>query len=774
MATFSVPRGEPVLAREDCSPFDIGLVYESIGRFSDAQKFQFIQNLWKPDAKFNFPKSIESCGKLRKFQYGWLLDHPWLAYSQYFDAAFCVPCVCFGFECGKNGDRLMKLVKSPLTFWTTSALRLRKHSRGKCETHNYSVITMAGFMANMKRETVPIDQQLNRQIQQQIDENREKIKSIVKTVIFCGQHNFALRGRRDDDVDDTTLTGNFQALLDFRVDSGDTKLKEHFENAPRNATYRSKTIQNEMIVTVGKYILSKISSEIKAAKFFAILADEAADISNKEHLSLVLRFVDSANNIREEFIGFYLCENGTTGEAVSNMIMKAIEEQGLSMNDCRGQSYDGAGNMAGKYQGAATRLQGQFSKALYVHCMSHRLNLCVADTCSLPMVRNMMGTIRKLSDFFHNAPKRQALLVKKIKTLLPDSNHTVLINVCRTRWVARLDGFDRVVELLVPVVATLDDIGLNNNDEGDVGGGNWSADSRNDAQALGNAITFSFVVTLVIVRYILDLTRPVTVKLQRKEMDLLKAEQEISLLKKNLEDLRTNVDLKHHELYLEAVQLANAVGLEPNRPRVVQRQIHRDNLPTADIESYYRANLTVVFLDHSLQQLEARFPPMTYRCYQGISIVPSILLANLAGWRAAVQIFCHHYSLDIPNVAGLSAELDLWENMWREKKEEGGEIPDRVSTTLKLVDQASFPNIHTILVILATIPVTSCSCERSISSLRLLKNYLRNTMGQSRLNGLALMHAHKSLPLDLNQIIDLFASLHPRRMRMANILDSDE
>ena len=124
MATFAVPRGEPVVSNEDCSPYDIGLVYDRIAKFSDVEKFRFIENLWKPDPKFDFPKSVESSGKLRKFQYSWLLDYPWLAYSKHFDAAFCVPCVCFGFECGKNGDRLSNLVKSPLTFWTTAVVRL--------------------------------------------------------------------------------------------------------------------------------------------------------------------------------------------------------------------------------------------------------------------------------------------------------------------------------------------------------------------------------------------------------------------------------------------------------------------------------------------------------------------------------------------------------------------------------------------------------------------------------------------------------------------------
>ena len=98
------------------------------------------------------------------------------------------------------------------------------------------------------------------------------MSSILKTIIFCGRNNIPLRGRRDDDPTNESLQGYFQALLYFRIESGDQVLQNHLENSSRNATYISKTIQNELITTVGKY--------------FSILADEAADISNKENMSI--------------------------------------------------------------------------------------------------------------------------------------------------------------------------------------------------------------------------------------------------------------------------------------------------------------------------------------------------------------------------------------------------------------------------------------------------------------------------------------------------------
>ena len=105
----------------------------------------------------------------------------------------------------------------------------------------------------------------------------------------------------------------------------------------------------------------------------------------------------------------------------------------------------------------------------------------VSDTCSVVMVQNMMGTVRNLSEYFINSPKHQNHLVDKIKELLPNSNQRLLIDVCCTRWIARIDDLDRIVELLVPVLSTLEDVQLNMNKNGVVCAGTWNPKSRDDA-----------------------------------------------------------------------------------------------------------------------------------------------------------------------------------------------------------------------------------------------------------------------------------------------------
>ncbi|CAB4012273.1 Hypothetical predicted protein [Paramuricea clavata] len=185
MATFAIPRGEPLVPKEDCSPFDTGFGYSTISNASPAEKFRFINNVWKPSLNYSFPASVEAAGKLRKCRHEcfpasveaagklrkcrheWLVRFTWLVYSRYLDGIFCLPCCCFGIQYGKNAARLQKLFRSPLTFWTTAVTRLQNHSSGKCETHSFSVVAMANFMDVMTRRTVAIDEQLNQIILRQ-------------------------------------------------------------------------------------------------------------------------------------------------------------------------------------------------------------------------------------------------------------------------------------------------------------------------------------------------------------------------------------------------------------------------------------------------------------------------------------------------------------------------------------------------------------------------------------------------------------------------------
>ena len=83
---------------------------------------------------------------------------------------------------------------------------------------------------------------------------------------------------------------------------------------------------------------------------------------------------------------------------------------------------------------------------------------------------------------------------------------------------------------------------------------------------------------------------------------------------------------------------------------------------------------------------------------------------------------------------------------------------------------AIYPNIDAIFRLLLITPVTSASVERSNSSLRLVKNAFRSTVGEERLNALLLLFVHKDIPIAYNEIISEFARRDARRMAFLNPL----
>ena len=75
---------------------------------------------------------------------------------------------------------------------------------------------------------------------------------------------------------------SFVELLHFHA-KNDPILAQHLANSPRNAAYSLKTIQNELIEAIDSCIRENIIQEVKKAKYYSIIADKVADISNNEH-----------------------------------------------------------------------------------------------------------------------------------------------------------------------------------------------------------------------------------------------------------------------------------------------------------------------------------------------------------------------------------------------------------------------------------------------------------------------------------------------------------
>lgn len=109
----------------------------------------------------------------------------------------------------------------------------------------------------------------------------------------------------------------------------------------------------------------------------------------------------------------------------------------------------------------------------------------------------------------------------------------------------------------------------------------------------------------------------------------------------------------------------------------------------------------------------------------------------------------------------LKAELRIWRHQWKNKELK----PDSAIDTLPHCT-AIVPNIKILLQLFTTLPVTSATPERTFSTLKRLKTYLRSTMSEERLNGLALTNINKKEQLSEVEIIKLHSKKVSRRMQL--------
>ena len=225
---------------------------------------------------------------------------------------------------------------------------------------------------------------------------------------------------------------------------------------------------------------------------------------------------------------------------------------------------------------------------------------------------------------------------------------------------------------------------------------------------------------------------------------------------------RNTVDTFHKKCYSDIVELACKVGIEKCKPRTSKLQRNRNNIPSNS--EYFKKVVAIPLLDHLTVEIERRFDHGSISVYSGLVIIPSKMVSLVyknVNWREKFSLFADLFKDDFPCPKALEAELDLWETYWLESKDC---LPDNVSSTLKRIPFNGFNNIKVSLRILGTSLVTTCTCERSFSTIRRLKTYTRSNMVSERLNGIALMNVHQEIVSDIEKATDLLSTENRRHI----------
>lgn len=678
---------------------------------------------------------------------GQKIERFWLCYSPTLNSVYCEACWLFGD--GENAWR-----DGQINDWQGLSKKIKVHET--CAAHLNACITYSMWKHGKTLNTL-------------LNEGHEQMKAIIsrildvtRTLTLC---QLAFRGHRESKIGEQS--GNFLNIIDL-LSRYDPLLKAHLSNEKSKTKYLSPQIQNEMIQLLNDCVLERIISEIKQQPFFSIIVDTTPDISRKDQLSVVIRYLrldlskpDSKEiEIKESFLGFFEIR-GHDADSFEREIITALEKMGIQLDRCRGQGYDGAASMSGQYSGLQSRIKARVPNAEFIHCSAHNLNLVLNDSVmDIVELQRFYEKIQSIYIFFSGSVVRWQQVNE---TFAADRRvTTTLKKLCPTRWSSRFDSLLSIKQNFINILQCLSCIILKSKKRAE----------RDEASNLRkNMETFDFVLLLVFQSKVLKNINLISKLLQSPNADIENASQLLQTARDNLVTLRSNFET----LVEEAKVLAKAWSIDPKltskRPQKVKKffdELSSDHRIVDSLKSF-QVTIFNASLDIFIQQLNKRFTSLQ-NINDYFSFLHPVHLFKLENEniQERAEKLVRKYESDL--TMNLSNELiSLKTLMSKEigKKENMLSIKDLAKFLFieNTFLASSLPDVCTALQLYLTLPVTSATAERSFSKMKLIKTFLRNTMSESRLSALAVLSIeHETCSsLNLDEVVKKFLSAKRRR-----------
>jgi hypothetical protein len=169
-----------------------------------------------------------------------------------------------------------------------------------------------------------------------------------------------------------------------------------------------------------------------------------------------------------------------------------------------------------------------------------------------------------------------------------------------------------------------------------------------------------------------------------------------------------------------------------------------------------------------VNEIESRFGGTQKQIYKAIGILAfheNQLQSNEVS--AQLEILADHLNLNCYEKSHLESEFSLFKEIVKEEE-------SKLNKKLKLHEifviislpsrREFFPSLYRLYSKAVTIPVTTAGCERSFSTLKRIKSYLRSKMTEDRLNDLAIISIENDFNIDIEDVIDTFAYKHSRKI----------
>ncbi|XP_047949207.1 zinc finger MYM-type protein 1-like [Salvia hispanica] len=579
--------------------------------------------------------------------------------------------------------------------------------------------------------------------------------------------------RGHDESEESLNQGNFLEFLKVISSCNEEIASVVLKNAPENLKLTSPDIQRDIInafaVETTKAIVHDMGNE-----FFSILVDECRDVSVKEQMGVVVRYVDKYGCVIERFLGVVHVSD-TAATSLEKALDYLLSTYDLSISSLRGQGYDGASNMRGEFNGLKSLILKRNSSAYYVHCFAHQLQLTIVVVAKKhKIVGSFYNSISRLCNTVGGSCKRRDILREKqrdniIKEIASDEISTgrglnqemSLKRPGDTCWSSHYCTLVSWIHLYSSIVDVLEYVGEDGHDDS----------IRAEADDVLEIInSFEFVFVLHLMKQILGITHELSQVLQKKDQDIVNAMNLVKVAKSRLQIMRE----KDWDILLADVsRFCSKYDLDvlDMEDEFVARKKGRRRAEKMKNLHYYRVELFCSVIDLQAQELNQRFNEVNtdlvlcMSCFDPRDSFSAFDLEKLL--RLA-----RYYPSEFSEVALFELENQL-ENFIFDVRidEKFSQISGISGLAQKMVSTRKhevFPMVYLLVKLSLILPVATASVERAFSAMKIIKTSLRNSMGDQLLNDCLVPYIEKDVFVKVTNetIMQRFQKMKNRRQML--------
>lgn len=691
----------------------------------------------------------------RKLQNGSVIERKYLCFSQSKKALFCIPCLLFG-------SKTSKFDTDGYNDWRNVNRDVNSHENSSEHIESRKV-----FLTRSKK-TGKIDSELQIQIEKEFNYWRNVLKRVIAVIKKLSSRGLAFRGK--DEKFGSNKNGNYMMSLELIAEFDPflaTHIATHGNPGRGKTSYLSSTICDEVISLVANKVRNEIIAEVKKSKYFSIIVDSTPDVSHVDQLSFVLRYVPAnQSNAVERFLKF-LPNVGHKSKDMYDIIIVALAGFGLNLENCRGQAYDNAANMAGCYAGLQALILQSNCMAFFVACAVHSLNLvggCAVE--SIFEAATFFDYLEAFYTFLVNSTERWKLLQENLKP-----GHKIAKRATGTRWSRRYDACSAFADSFKEFMEVLENIEKKESEK---------PENRRKAAGLRkNLCKFESAFMVIFWTAILERFNKANLSLQRVGLDLKSVLNIYKSLIDFVTELRTDENEMFQKFINDAKEIIDVEGDEDevfakgqrqrSRRQTLRSGETRENEIILHGREKLKVNIYFAILDRLITELQSRcssyklifekFSFLLNICDQSIDTSTEDFIKEATNFQ-------QFYKDDIEEET-FPLECIHFRNYIKNAIEEGfdcnstnllGFIRDRNLEDL-------FPNVNIALQLYLTMAVTNCTAERSFSYLKRIKNYLRSNLTEDKLDdfGVLCIEGDFLNSLDYEDVINEFAAMKSRR-----------